>query len=361
MHVKNVVIAKQQTGLLAEIFLPKGYPASVSDDYIAYQFWDSAQALCSSVMGALSANAVFKGIGVGDEGASALSATTNWILRQGLGKCASITFAYRSGAAIGTDSKRYRLLADIVNDCALTINLLSAHVSPSIRPYIYACSSVCWAIVGIAGSCTRTALTIHQARANNAADVQAKDQSQETLVELLGLAVSYFIVSLIGNHPIAVLVLFAIFIALHLTCNYTAVKCVTQATLNLTRARLMLQRFKGSHSLPSVAELNQLEPVILKHRTKFTITLGAKWHDKLDVVETSDEYIIGMKGTNINVCLTEAATDDDVFDAMMIAVMKEHEIERNELDDIKGRMKAIGYSFSADHLVVEKYRVAFNK
>jgi len=252
MHVKNVVIAKQQTGLLAEIFLPKGYPASVSDDYIVYQCWDSAQALCSSVMGALSTNAVFKGMGIGDEGASALSATTNWILRQGLGKCASITFAYRSGAAIGTDSKRYRLLADIVNDCALTINLLSAHVSPSIRPYIYACSSVCWAIVGIAGSCTRTALTIHQARANNAADVQAKDQSQETLVELVGLAVSYFIVSMIGNHPFAVLVLFAIFISLHLTCNYNAVKCVTQATLNLTRARLMLQRFKGSHSLPSV-------------------------------------------------------------------------------------------------------------
>merc|ERR1712106_189076 len=171
-------------------------------------------------MGALSTNAVFKGMGIGDEGASALSATTNWILRQGLGKCASITFAYRSGAAIGTDSKRYRLLADIVNDCALTINLLSAHVSPSIRPYIYACSSVCWAIVGIAGSCTRTALTIHQARANNAADVQAKDQSQETLVELVGLAVSYFIVSMIGNHPFAVLVLFAIFISLHLTCNY---------------------------------------------------------------------------------------------------------------------------------------------
>lgn len=220
MHVKNVVIAKQQTGLVAEIFLPKGYPESVSEDYITYQCWDSAQALCSSVMGALSANAVFKGIGVGDEGASALSATTNWILRQGLGKCASITFAYRSGAAIGTDSKRYRLLADIVNDCALTINLLSASVSPSIRPYIYACSSVCWAIVGIAGSCTRTALTIHQARANNAADVQAKDQSQETLVELLGLAVSYFIVSMIGNHPAAVLALFAIFIALHLICNY---------------------------------------------------------------------------------------------------------------------------------------------
>ena len=32
----------------SEIFLPKGYPDSVSSDYAIYQFWDSAQALCSS-------------------------------------------------------------------------------------------------------------------------------------------------------------------------------------------------------------------------------------------------------------------------------------------------------------------------
>ena len=81
-----------------------------------------------------------------------LSATTNWILRQGLGKVASISFAYKSGSLMGADSKRYRLLADIVNDLALSINLLSPFLSPTIRPYVYACSSVCWAIVGIAGS-----------------------------------------------------------------------------------------------------------------------------------------------------------------------------------------------------------------
>ena len=73
---------------------------------------------------------------------------------------------------MGADSKRYRLLADIVNDIALTVNLISAFLPYTVRPYVYAISSICWSIVGIAGSCTRTALTIHQARANNAADVQ---------------------------------------------------------------------------------------------------------------------------------------------------------------------------------------------
>jgi hypothetical protein len=28
---------------LQEAFLPQGYPESVSDDYLAYQFWDTIQ------------------------------------------------------------------------------------------------------------------------------------------------------------------------------------------------------------------------------------------------------------------------------------------------------------------------------
>ena len=109
------------------------------------------------------------------------------IVIKGLGKLASISFAYMNGSRMGADCKKFRLLADIVNDLglfwmvfglpivfgfcmapnstikALTINLLSSFLPYEIRPYIYAISSICWAIVGIAGSCTRTSLTIHQA------------------------------------------------------------------------------------------------------------------------------------------------------------------------------------------------------
>lgn len=39
--------------LLQKIFLPKGYPDSVSDDYAAYQVWDTVQAFCSTICGML--------------------------------------------------------------------------------------------------------------------------------------------------------------------------------------------------------------------------------------------------------------------------------------------------------------------
>lgn len=34
-----------------KIFLPQGYPDSVSKDYTAYQIWDTAQAFCSTITG----------------------------------------------------------------------------------------------------------------------------------------------------------------------------------------------------------------------------------------------------------------------------------------------------------------------
>ena len=130
--------------------------------------------MCSSITGALAANAVFKGVGVGDETASAVAATTSWILRDGLSKCSAIAFAYYKGSRMDSECKKYRLLADGLNDLAMGVNLASPFLPPFYRNMVYCLSSVCWSIVGIAGGCTRTAMTIHQARKDNASDVQVK-------------------------------------------------------------------------------------------------------------------------------------------------------------------------------------------
>lgn len=37
--------------IFKNLFLPQGYPDSVSEDYINYQFWDTVQAFCSTING----------------------------------------------------------------------------------------------------------------------------------------------------------------------------------------------------------------------------------------------------------------------------------------------------------------------
>lgn len=45
----------------------EGFPDSVSDDYPAYQLFDTVQAFASSMTGALATEAVLRGAGVGNE------------------------------------------------------------------------------------------------------------------------------------------------------------------------------------------------------------------------------------------------------------------------------------------------------
>ena len=43
---------------------------------------------------------------------------------------------------------------------------------------------------------------------------------------------------------------------------------------------------------------------------------------------------------------------------MLISVLHETDAAEKELDLLKEHMKAAGYSFSVDHLVIEKFRIS---
>lgn len=49
----KIIIKEQNTfsRIFQEIFLPHGFPDSVSDDYLTYQIWDTIQAFCSTISG----------------------------------------------------------------------------------------------------------------------------------------------------------------------------------------------------------------------------------------------------------------------------------------------------------------------
>ncbi|KAF8569070.1 hypothetical protein P879_08646 [Paragonimus westermani] len=162
---------------LKSIFLPKGYPQSVSPDYAEYQIWDTIQALASSVTGALAAQALLVGVGVGNVEATILSASLSWMLKDGSGMIGKIVFVGWQGSYLDCDCKRWRFLADILNDMALLMEL----ASPSFPAYftlIVCAANILKSVVSVAGGATRAAVTYHQARDNNVADVAAKDGSQ---------------------------------------------------------------------------------------------------------------------------------------------------------------------------------------
>ncbi|XP_039268273.2 RUS family member 1-like [Styela clava] len=262
----GAIVSKSVTQVLKSIFLPQGYPDSVSDDYLEYQIWDTIQAFCSSITGALATQAVLKGSGVGDETANVASATVTWLLKDGTGMVGRIAFAYYQGANLDRDAKRWRLFADVLNDCAICVTLVAPLFPKSFFTPITCVAGLAFSLVGVAGGCTRAALTVHQARRNNMADVSAKDGSQETMVNLAALIINLFLTPIVSGNIQLTWILFAIFTFFHIYSNYKAVSCVIMNTFNYSRLKIVIDHCflsPGYGEILDPVAANLKEPVVL--------------------------------------------------------------------------------------------------
>ncbi|XP_066498532.1 RUS1 family protein C16orf58 homolog isoform X2 [Hoplias malabaricus] len=309
------------TAAFKSVFLPQGYPESVSEDYLHYQLWDTLQAFSSSLSGTLATQASLRGIGVGNQQATVAAATVTWILKDGTGMLGRILFAWMKGSKLDSEAKKWRLFADILNDIAMFMEILAPHFPPFFT-LIVCVAGIFKSIVGVAGGATRAALTVHQARRNNMADISAKDGSQETLVNLAGLLVSLVLIPLVTNNPMLTFLLFFLFTALHLFANYKAVRSVVMETLNEARLSILLHQFLHNRQILSPAQANQREPVFLEFKQNVPVRLGVCLGDviknpqelQLALKNNTKDYLIGIQNGSVCVCLgADASVHDEIM------------------------------------------------
>ncbi|KAK7576676.1 hypothetical protein V9T40_012962 [Parthenolecanium corni] len=328
--------------ILQDVFLPRGYPSSVSSDYMDYQIWDTVQAFVSTINGTLTTHAILKGVGVGDQEATALAATVTWILKDGTGMIGRIGFAWWKGYSLDTDCKKWRLVADFTNDIAMCFELLLGFVwFKNYGPIILCISTGMKAIVGVAGGATRAAITQHQAIHGNMGDVSAKDGSQETCVNLVASFLGVFILSFIEDKYWCLWTLFFFNVFWHLFANYKAVKSLNIHTINGARFLLVVKHFLEYNIVCSPKVINQEENVILgfgisdRELTSRKINLGCSLKQ---IVETgrhnldftlknlrrtyiSFPYVILHDLKTINVVLQENISDEDIIKAYFHALI----------------------------------------
>ncbi|XP_033999206.1 RUS1 family protein C16orf58 homolog isoform X2 [Trematomus bernacchii] len=305
----------------------QSYPESVSEDYVHYQFWDTVQAFCSSLSGTLATQASLKGVGVGNQEATVAAATVTWLLRDGTGMLGRILFAWQKGSKLDSEAKKWRLFADVLNDIAMFMEI-SAPYFPACFTLIVCTAGVFKSLVGVAGGATRAALTVHQARRDNMADISAKDGSQETLVNLAGLLISLILIPLVTDNPILTLSLFFFFTILHLFANYKAVRAVVMDTFNEARLSIVLQQYLRNKQILCPLEANQREPVLLEFRKTMPIKLGVRLQEvvqspaelNLALKENNLPYLLGVRNGCVHVCLRPEASVHDEIRAMCQAV-----------------------------------------
>ncbi|KAM3718987.1 RUS family member [Dirofilaria immitis] len=230
--------------LFRDMFMPRGYPQSVSVDYLNYQIWDTIQAFASSMNSALATEAVLRGAGVGNKAASAMAAAISWLLKDGIGLIARIFFAWLYSPYLDAD-------------------YLIAPIFPKLFTLIVCLSSMVRAVVSVAGGATRTTIINHQAISDNAGDVAAKDGSQETVINIFALFCSLLLLPIVSGNVISIWLLFFLLTFIHLYGNYRAVKSLQFKTLNRSLLRIIVKNYMKTRKTGTVSEVNNEESIIL--------------------------------------------------------------------------------------------------
>lgn len=310
-------------GTVRQVFLPDGYPHTVSKDYLEYQVWDTVQAFASSVTGSLATAAVLEGVGVGDAAATPLAATLTWILKDGAGMVGRILFAALVGTSLDHDCKRWRMFADITNDLVMLIELLARFLPRPLVLPVLCLAGVGRSLVGVAGGATKAAVAQHQALNSNMADLAAKDGSQETLVNLVALCLNLVLLPLVSGDLWLTGCLFVILTLLHIYANYRAVSCLVFSTLNSARLKIAVDCWRKNGKVLQPEEANRLEPVFLP--TGLNLRLGVSLSELQpgevgQLVEGGCTLLRG-KGS-VRVVVGQGAHPKDIYKAAASALLE---------------------------------------
>ena len=208
---------------------------------MGFQVWDSLQAVASYIREMLTQQAILKGVGVGQQDASALSAVTAFFLRDLSGLVGGVAFATIQGGSFDSEAKQWRFLADVANNVALALDLVA--ISLPRKEFFLAAlclSSVARSIVGVAAGAARAALTVHFSKANKPADISAKEGSQEVGTRVLGMSLGLATLRGVGDGVFLQWTLFLALSAFHIYSNIRAMRNVHLHSLNRARLELVL-------------------------------------------------------------------------------------------------------------------------
>ncbi|KAK8094318.1 hypothetical protein PG997_001003 [Apiospora hydei] len=310
---------------LFDIFLPAGYPHSVTLDYKPYQIYDSLQAFSSSIAGMLSNRAVLQGMGVGDAGSSATGAVLLSVLQDSTGRLATIVFAHRFGQAIEPECKFYRFAADLFNDTAFLLDVLTP-VLPTYPKIMALCAAgILRSLCGVAASAAKASLSAHFAKNGNLAELNAKDGSQETVITLMGVLAGSLFVRVVEGRQ-AVWCWMFILIGIHLWTNYQAVRSVQMRTLNRQRASIVVDEYLHTGVILRPDQVARSELILLWKAPPicFCQTFPQEMQLKdsdMDCLNNKN-YFITTCGTSPEktIILREGATSRDALRAYMEAL-----------------------------------------
>ncbi|KAK4532309.1 hypothetical protein CCYA_CCYA11G3166 [Cyanidiococcus yangmingshanensis] len=336
---------------LVHVYLPHGYPHTVTQDYLAFTWWRLLQNTAASIMGVFSTEALLLGLGLG-KNVSGTAQAVQWILKDGFGHAGKIAYAALAGKQFDIDPRSWRIMSDLLEDAAGVLEIITPIFSGQFL-ILASVATTMKAVAAMTGTATRHAIYKSMALAENQGDLATKGESQGVTTKLVGLGLGIAISKRIGQDYTALLMAYGLAAVVHLAANFKAMQCVEFSTLNRQRMALLVEAFvdarrqsprNGKHplKLPTPHEICAKERFMIPPWRTYRpeIVFGASLEAVTDAqrflqwaaLYRGERYIlyVGPSTKQVFVFLREGASAADQLKAFMNAhrYLQDHDAER---------------------------------
>ncbi|KAG0266369.1 hypothetical protein BG011_002489 [Mortierella polycephala] len=302
------------------VFLPKGFPETVTPNYWPFAKWQFIHNVAGSVTAVISTQSLLFAMGLG-AGSVPMAAALNWIIKDGLGQLGGVVYASFVSDKFDSEPKRFRFQATVAMQGANVLELLTP-LWPGSFLIIASISNIGKNMAWLASSATRAQMNKTFALRDNLGDITGKSGSQTTAAGLVGTGLGVVIAALMSHFaedptvlPLVPMCLtFLPFSIFNIYSNYRSSHYVTTSSLNVPRAETVFYNVlkglvqekeecsKGNQTVADVAQ--QLErlvptPIEVAHAEVFVSAYRSPFRVGIEIEPAISQYACQGKRAEI--------------------------------------------------------------
>ncbi|KAL8517273.1 hypothetical protein ACS0TY_015491 [Phlomoides rotata] len=283
-----------------DFILPAGFPDSVSDDYLEYILLLFPTNVTGWICHTLVTSSLLKAVGVGSfsgTSAAAAAAAIRWVAKDGIGAVGRLFIGGRFGNLFDNDPKQWRLYADFIGSTGsifdLSTQLYPAHFLP-----LASLGNLAKAVGRGLRDPSFRVIQNHFAISGNLGEISAKEEVWEVAAELVGLALGILALDTPGissSFPVLTSTWLGVRI-LHLWFRYLTLSVLRFNTINLKRARILVNSHVLSQIVPGIKECNRMENILVwENFLRPRITFGVPLEDMITGQKRGSEVRMLLK------------------------------------------------------------------
>ncbi|WJX78994.1 Protein root UVB sensitive 2, chloroplastic [Trifolium repens] len=335
-------------------FFPSGYPYSVNEGYLRYTQFRAVQHVTSAALSVLSTQSLL--IAAGLRPTPAQATAVSWILKDGMQHVGKIICS-NWGARMDSDPKRWRLLADVLYDIGMGLEVLSP-LCPHLFLEMAGLGNFAKGMAVVAARATRLPIYSSFAKEGNLSDLFAKGEAFSTLCNVVGIGLGIQLASTVCASMQGKLAVAPLLSIIHIYSVSEEMRATPINTLNPRRTAMIVTDFLKAGTVSSPADLRYKEDLLFPVRLKEdagNVRVGKALHEvikpsklvELKQVLPKEKFLLNRGGKCIDMVLKQDASGEDALRGWLVAAFaaqiesSSHELSASVLQEAYAKMNGV--------------------